>query len=117
MEIGLKDSFFAVIYIVTIASIWNGFHNDIKNNIKNISTNKDDIKDLTDMFRRVMFSESGELLTVTRRDCDTIKTEHAKANNTTSCQIKKLNENVIRIMCHLKIDETLVLYHSKEDKK
>jgi len=119
MEINLKDGVFIVVYLVTVVTLWNGFRNDILNNKKDITGNSKDIQKLSELFKKVMFSESGDVLLTTKKDCNKTQSEIANkleagesATKDAFKKIEEINLNVIRIMCHLEIDETSVLYQN-----
>ena len=113
MEIGLKDGAYIAVYLITVISLWNGFHNDIVNNVKDIKSNSRDIQKLRELFEKVMFSETGELLFVTGKQCNETKTEMRSrfekgktASEKALSKIDKMDKNVMLIMYHLNIQPT-----------
>jgi len=110
MELGLKDGIYVTIYLITVVSLWNGFHNDVVNNSKDINTNAKDIKALSKLFKSILFSESGEMLLTTRNECEKTQIQIEKKFNAGEAssraafdKIELMNNNIIAIMTHLEI--------------
>jgi|GEM_PF-6655863 hypothetical protein len=105
MEIGIRDGIYIGIYFIMIATIWNNFKNDIKNNQK-------DVKKLSELFKKIMFTESGQINFVSHVQCDNTKKtmrEELKEGRTTTQkafdEIDKMSKNILLILYHLKINK------------
>ncbi len=105
MEIGIKDGIYFSTFLVSLAAVWFSFANEIK-------SNRLEIEKMSQLFKKIMFTENGQINFVNHRDCRELEAEMKRKiqdgrieSKEIARELKKMSENIILIMYHLKIDK------------
>jgi hypothetical protein len=103
MEIGIKDGIYFSTFLVSLAAVWFSFANEIK-------SNKLEIKKMSQLFKKIIFTDQGQINFVNHRECKEVGARIERKINDgrveskeISKELKKMSENIILIMYHLKI--------------
>lgn len=103
MTFSLRDIIYFIIFASSVATIWGTFKNRI-NNLEKCNT----------LFKKVLFKDSGELNFINIESCNKQQQSIQKILEKRESdliklktKIEELNENILRIMIHMNIDDNL----------
>lgn len=101
---GVKDAIWALIYVVSFATVWNTYKNKLSN-----------LEATLVLMKKVIYQKSGVLNLIDSQTCRehraTFKADLTKVENASELlneKLDKINENVLIIMVHLNIDRTKI---------
>ncbi len=109
-DLSAKDVIYILVYVVSVVTIINSLKNSIKNLGKDIQSVKTEIGKDISLLKKVIFRQDGALNFITQdvfRESKNLIYEKIRSEATVTQKafksIDTLNENVLKIMIHMKI--------------